>query len=332
MRPHLPVRPALLTALLVVGGSSPLDAQEPDTVPEPRERPDTARQEPAAAPTAPAYVPQRFTLSLSVSTFDFNTLQSQPVLARDPLAAHAEGSSTPRDWWWPESRATALGTVMDSSTLSRTVAAEGGFQVGASGVLGLGPVWAVRLGAAVGRATLRPRYDGENALFEGAASRIARTEISDVTVLSAEAALRMRLPSARRARPFLEIGASAIHWQTGSPLPGAPRPGAGVRRFGGLAALGVDVPFSDRLAATAQATRRVFRTPLDTAPAGTGVASSSTVDLTFLSPPADLFADGARELSSGLRLELGITLGLGGAVTAPTDPAEPAGSPSPPGR
>lgn len=326
MRPRVPVRPALLTALLVVGGSSPVDAQEPDTVP------DTTRQEPAIAPTAPAYVPPRFALSLSVSTFGFNTLQSQPVLARDPLAAHAEGSSTPRDWWWPESRATALGTVMDSSTLGRSVEAEGGFQVGASGVLGLGPVWAVRLGAAVGRTTLRTRYEGEDTPLQGAASRLAGTEASDATVLSAEAALRMRLPSARQARPYLEVGASAIHWQAGAPLPGAPGLGAGVRRFGGLAALGVDVPFSHRLAATAQATRRVFRTPLDPAPAGTAAASSSTVDLTFRSPPADLFADGARELSSALRLELGITMGLGGAVAAPPDPVGPAGSPSPPGR
>lgn len=319
--------PLRIVALLAAVGSVPVGAQEPDTIPDPsdprqwperperQERPDqpqdTASRQPSTrSPAALSYIPPRFAFSVTASTFGFDELQSQPVVLK---------------------RQDAAGMVLDSAFMTRSVEAEGGFQIGASGLMSLGAGWAVRAGAALGWTTLRPRYRGEETLFETAGRRIAASEEADATVVTGEAALRMRLPSSRRAQPYLEIGASAIEWRIES-SPGFPGAGANIRRFGGLAGIGLEIPFSERLSARAQATQRVFRTPLDAVPAGTEGSVRATTAVEFAASPADLFADAARELSTGLRLELGVSLGVGRAVKAPTDRAEPAASPSPPVR
>lgn len=297
----MPLLVAALAAWVVV----PLAAQEPDTVPQ-----DTSEQQ-EAAPPEPTYAPPRFALSLTAGTLGFSTLQSQPVTA---------------------TRINAAGEALDSTVLSRAVGSDRGFQLGASGTFSLDHAWALRLGLTVGRATIRPEYQGDAALFAATATRLAATEVTDVTLLGLEAALRMRIPSARRVQPYLELGGSVMRWRGGAGGAGTPALGEGVHRMGGLAAAGLDIPVTDRLAARLQATTRVFRTPVDPAPAGTAGPATSTMTLHFARPETDPFADSLQELTTTLRLELGISLGLGGTVEAPARPVAPAASPSPTGR
>lgn len=307
-----------LAGLLSVALLAPLAAQEPDTLPalpdreaRPAQTGDTVPQQPA--PVEPAYAPPRFLLTLTVGTLGFESIQSQPVLAR---------------------RHGAAGEVLDTTVLSRSMDAGGGYQVTASGLVSLDATWAVRLAGGVGRTTLRPRYDGESALLADSAAALASQE-ADATLLVLETALRMRLPSSRRARPYLELGTTAIRWGIASAPAGAPdlsELAEGIGRVGGMAALGVDIPYSDRLSARIQATSRFFRTPIDPAPAGTAGPAGEGLSLTFAAPETTPYADRSRELLSGLRLEAGISVALGGTVEAPTDPAAPAASPSPPGR
>lgn len=296
----------LLTAALAAWVVVPLAAQEPDTIPQ-----DTSEQQEAAPPPEPTYAPPRFALSLNVGTLGFSTLQSQPVTA---------------------TRINAAGEALDSTVLNRAVDSDRGFQLGASAVLSLDHAWALRLGLTLGRATIRPEYQGDAALFAATAARLAATEVTDVTLLGLEAALRMRIPSTRRVQPYLELGGSVTRWRGGTGEAGTPVLGEGVHRMGGLAAAGLDIPVTDRLAARLQATTRVFRTPVDPAPAGTAGPATSTMTLHFARPETDPFADSLQELTTTLRLELGISLGLGGPVEAPARPAAPAASPSPTGR
>lgn len=296
--------PMLLRALvLVVCGVVPLGAQDQDTLP-----PDTAAEEPSATPPAPDYSPPRLALSVTVGRLGFGTLQRQPVMAR---------------------RVTAAGEVVDSTVLSRAVEAGSGLQVGVSGVLHIDRIWAIRLGTSVGRTTVRPEYEGEAALFAATAARLAETEATEATLLTVEAALRMRIPSSHWAQPYVELGGSAMRWRTGTGIAGTPALEDGVQRLGGMAAVGLDVPVGDRIAVRFQATSRVFRTPADPAPAGLQGPASSTMTLTFTRPEPEPFADPYRELTTTLRLELGVSLALGGTVAAPRDPDVPAASPSP---
>lgn len=286
-------------AILALGGMAPLDAQIPDTLPR-----DSAAQPP---PAAPAYVPPRFALSVTLGTLGFGTLQRQRVLA---------------------TRVNSAGEALDSAVLNRAVEAERGLQLGVSGVFHIDRTWAVRLGVGVGRTTVRPEYKGEADLFTAAAGRLAATEASDATLMMLEAALRMRVPSVRRAQPYVEVGGTVMHWKAGA-VAGTPKLDDGVQRMGAVAAAGVDVPLTERLAGRLQATSRVFRTPVDPAPAGMAGPGTSTMTLTFMRPETDPFADDSHELTTTLRLELGISLGIGGTVEALPDPAEPGASPSP---
>lgn len=293
-------------------GTGTVAAQEPDTTraaqPREQEREQPPPTDTAAAPTDPIreppspYVPPRFAVGLTVGTAGMGTLQVQPVLAE---------------------RLDRFGTALDSVMLSRSVEADRALMVGVSALLSLSPSWAVRAGVGVGRTTLRTAYDGEDDLYVATAERLGAMEEMEATLLAVEAALRVRLPSSRRAQPYLEVGAFGLRWKADEDRAGIQLAG-GVRRLGAQAAVGAVVPLAGWLSATIQATDRVFRTPVDPAPDGTPGVAGSTLALTLQAPRAYPYADEGYTLTNVLQLDLGIRI-TGGAEAAP--PPGPAGSP-----
>lgn len=277
-------RTTFLSLVLVAGlnpwGAPPLAAQDPDTLTDP--------QAVLEAP-APAYVPPRYSVSVTVGRHGGGVMQTQPV----QLTTLDEE-----------------GLPVDSTLLLRSVEAGDGVQLGVSALYGLGPVWAVRVGAAVGRISVRPRYDGDEAILEDAASALATDGGSDVSTFLVEGALRMRLLSSRRAQPYLEMGASWLGWSTDDGAAAALDLPAGERRLGAVGGAGVLIPFTDRLSARVQVETRAFRTPVATRATDSEALSSATHVVTFAPPSTGLFADDTRELYSTARLEVGITVRL----------------------
>lgn len=310
----MPGRALLLVTLLCGLGTGALSAQEPDTtraaLPRDQERDqerpvaDTTPPAPDTLPEPAPYVAPRFAVGLTFGTAGLGTLQSQPVLAE---------------------RLDLSGTPRDSVMLTRSVEAERGLMVGATALLSLSPAWAVRAGIGVGRTTLRTAYDGEDDddLYVATAERLGAMEEVDATLLAVEAALRVRLPSGRRVQPYLEVGAFGLRWDADEDRAGI-RVG-GVQRIGAQAAVGAVVPLTRRLSATVQATDRVFRTPVDPAPAGTPDAAGSSLALTLQAPGAYPYADESYTLTNVVQLDLGIRI-TGGAAAGP--PPGPAGSPA----
>lgn len=306
---RLPAATLALAALATLAAftAAPLPAQQPErTDPrtqEPRERvpqDEVPDQDTAAAAVPAPYPPARFSLALSLGGLGNRPLQSQTVLAE---------------------RRDAAGTVLGSAILGRSMDAEGGFEVGIAGTLSLGPTWAVRVGAGLGRTTFGVAYNGDDDLFVTAAGHLAGREAVYVTLVTLDAALRMRIPSTRRAQPYLELGAASMTWRGSSPLAGAPALDDGVHRIAGTAAAGVVVPVRNRMAAQLRVSSRTYRTPVGTTPAGDPGVSSSTLAITFAAPETRPFADPALELTTALRLDLGLSLALGGPI--PTDPPGP---------
>ncbi len=281
----------MLALALAVTPAPPLAAQE---APEPREQGDEEpvqeQPAPAAAPATPPPPVPSFSVSLTFGAMGDRPLQGQPVLAE---------------------RRDAAGNVLQSASLGRSLEAEGGFEVGISGLMTLDPAWAVRLGAGIGRTTFGVSYNGEDDVFVAAAGHLAAGEATPVTIVVLEGALRLRIPSTRQAQPYLELGATSIRWHADSPLSGADGIEDGVHRLAGTAAVGVEIPLRDRLSARLHASARTYRTPLDVTSAGTESASSPTLSVTFADPAATLFADAAQELTTAFRLDLGLTLAFG---------------------
>lgn len=301
---------AALAVALAAPTVRPLAAQEPDTV---SAAPgDTVNAAPAdtvpLTPPRPEYVPPRYALSVVAGRTGGGTVQEQPIVAV---------------------RFDAGGAVADSAILQRVLVADGGFQAGVSAVVSLAPGWAVRLGAGAGRLTLRPRYDGGDSTFTAAASAIADTEASDVSLFFVEGALRMRLFTRRRPQPYLELGASSVRWTADDPPAGAPDLADGVTRFAALAAVGVLIPFNDHLSGRVQVETRAFRAPVEPSPAGASIPATDSLTLTFAAPGAGPFADSAHELFSTTRLDIGLSFGFGAvprrrAVDVPDPPTAPA--------
>lgn len=284
----------VLVAGLAPWSAAPLAAQEPDTLRDPRARPEqgelTAVQDTAPLETpAPAYVPPRYSVSVTIGRPGGGVMQVQPV----QLTTLDEA-----------------GLPVDSAVLRRSVEAGDGVQLGVSAVYGLGPAWGVRVGASVGRISLRPHYDGDEATLEDAAPALAADEGADVSTFIVEGALRMRLLSSRRAQPYLEIGASWLRWSTDPGAGAAVDLPGGEHRLGAVGGAGVLIPFTDRLSARVQVQTRAFRTPVAPRAAGSEALSSATHVVTFAPPSTGLFADGIRELYSTTRLEVGITVRL----------------------
>lgn len=296
-----------LLALLALVAAAPVRAQEPEPPARDQEppAPEPVTQE-STAPPVPGHAPPRFALSVSVGRLGDRALQSQTVIA---------------------ARRDAAGTVLETTTLTRGLDAEGGVEVGLAGLMSLGRVWALRLGAGIGRTSFDVDYSGEDEIFVAAASHLAAGEETEVTVVSVEGALRMRLASSRRAQPYLELGAASMHWTSSTPLPGAASLSDGVHRLAGTAAVGMIVPVRDRLSAQIHGSVRTYRTPLDPAAVDTEGPASSTLAITFADPETAPFADPALELTTAFRLDLGIRMAFGvsrAADQAPATRPEPA--------
>lgn len=303
LSPWIRIASALAVGALVAG---PAHAQQPDA--QQPEAQDPEAQEPDEPPREPlgAGVP-RFAIAVMVGTLGERPIQSQPVLAE---------------------RRDAAGTVLETATLTRSIAGDGGIEAAVQGELSLGPVWALRLGLGAGRTRFAPEYRGEEDIFVAAADHLAAGEGAAVTVLTIEGALRMRIPSSRRAQPYLELGAAALRWQSSTPFAGGADLSGGANRLAGVAAAGLVVPIRDRLSARIHGSARAYRTPLNPVSPGTRGPTSSTLAISFLAPETAPFADPGQELITALRLDIGLSAGLGALATAPDPP--PAPEPAPP--
>jgi hypothetical protein len=274
----------------------------------------------AHAQTPPAASPPRLTVSITAATVGYGDLQAQPVLAQR-FVEEEDGTGG-----------------VEEAVLGRVVRVENGIQALGSIVLALDRWWSVRAGLGLGRLRLGQGYTGADAwVLEAAGVPVSGSD--DVTLSRAEAAVRLRLPSAHTLRPYLEVGVGLERWQSraaaAEPFPGAGGLVDGVARWGGHGAVGGSYPVTDRLAARAQASARVFRTPLAPAASGMEVGRTEQMVLTFTEPPAVSaapFADASREVVQGLRLELGLSYSLGGVVPAPPDRSGSDGSPDAPPR
>lgn len=289
------MRPALL--LLVLAGmaaASPPEAraQTPDTV--------------SAAPAPrPPYVPPRLAISVTAGWLGFGELQNQAVRVE---------------------RLNEVGTPTQEASLERSLTAEDGVQVGASVLLGLSSAWAVRLGATVGSASLAAGYAGEEP-WEGDVEGLPVGESADISVLSAEVALRFRMRSSRRFQPYAELGLGAIRLTAADPgFPGAAGL-SGETSLSVVAGVGAVVPIRGRLAARLQATGHFFRTPAGTAEAGAPVAAGDTLRVTFQEAAAGSFADPAIELLRAVRFDLGLSVELGSIRRTDAPAARPSAPP-----
>jgi hypothetical protein len=274
----------------------------------------------AEAQVNPAPTPSRVTMSLTASTVGYGDLQTQPVLAVR-TGEDDEGTE-----------------VTEQAVLGRTVRVESGLQATGSITVALGPWWSVRAGLGIGRARLGQGYTGADA-WTVDAERVPVTGSADVTLSSVESAVRFRLPAAHTLRPYLEMGIVAERWQsraTAAPtFPGAHALLDSVTRVGGHAAVGGHHPLTDRLAVRGQASARVVRTPLSPAPAGLEIGRTDALVLSFQEPERAAtapFADASRDLTQGLRLELGLSYSLGGVVAPPQDRSGSGGSSGAPRR
>lgn len=281
---------ALAAALgLLAALAGPGAAQDPDSLPAPAPVPqDSVR----TAPAAPgAYTPPRVAVSVMVGTLGFGELQRQGVTAEVLDAG---------------------GAVLGTDTLTRILGAGDGLQVGASALLGLSGPWALRGAISWGRGTLEAGYAGDEPV-RGDAAGVEVPTSADFTVLSAEGALRYRLLSRRRLQPYMELGVAAVRVEAED----AAHPGAGdldgETSLGALAAVGAIVPLVGPVSGRIQASGHFFRTPAAPAPAGGLAGAADTLRLTFQDPAVGPFADRAVELTRTLRLELGLSVGIGSA-------------------
>jgi opacity protein-like surface antigen len=283
---------AILSPAFAVAQDPPLpEAPAPDTIPD--AVPDTIPDAPA-----PIWTPPRFTVSVSIGTLGSGDLQTQAVQAE---------------------RLGEDGVVLESADLGRRIGLRGGYraQVSATGALGHG--WALRLAAAMGRGRLAHSYSGPDRWAADAAALPAAGD-RDVSLTGIETALRFNVLTGHRLSPYLEVGIAADRWQSagaGDPVAGAAALSAGVTRVAGLAAVGGLYPVTDRLAVRVQATTRFQRTPLSAIPPGHEIARGDTLVLTTQAHQARPFADPAVELLSLVRLDFGLSYGLGPAGAMP---------------
>lgn len=300
-------RAAVFLVAIMALGAAHLAAQEREDTPPPDTLPASADTVPAAPDTlaepAFTYVPPRVAFTVTINRPSPGRLQSQPVVAR--LLSEE-------------------GEVRDTALLQRVVEADGALELGVSSVWSLEPGWAVRLGGGIGRLTLRPRYLVEDTAFARATGALAADEASDVTTIFLEGALRMRIASDRRAQPYLELGATALRWESADQVPGDPGLHEGVTRIAPMAAVGAVIPVRGRISAALQLSTRALRTPAASATAGTSGSSTESVAITFADPARTRFADGTDELASMLRLDLGVSVGIGGGLSTSSASATPA--------
>lgn len=284
--------PVLLVLAALPAAPPTAGAQTPDSTPS------------ARAPR-PAYVPPRLAVSVTAGWLRFGELQNQGVRAE---------------------RLDEDGIPAGEASLERILAAEDGLQVGASVLMGLSRAWAVRLGATVGTASLAGIYSGDDP-WEGDVEGLPVAPSTDVSVLSAEGALRFRMRSSRRIQPYAELGLGAFRITAADPaFPGAAAL-TGETSLSVVAGAGAIVPIRGRVAGRLQATGHFFGTPAPPAEGGSSVAAGDTLRVTFLSAAAGPFADPARELLRALRLDLGLSVELGSIRRTDARAARPSAPP-----
>ncbi len=308
----------LLACVVALGAVAAAAAQVPDTAAPPGGReaardtipppertvPDTAATATPGTEPALGYEPPRWTVSFTLGTLGFGNLQTQPFLA-ERLDGH--------------------GTVLSTANLTRTVRADGGFQGTASGVVSLSRAWAARVGVGAARSTIGVRFSGTDDLFALSASRLADPLDATAWLLVGEAGLRYRVPTSTRARPYIELGVAALHWRPDrtAALPDLEE----LWRYAAYAAAGAVVPLAGPWRAELRAVRRLSRTPTPPSAAGIVGPSSSTLRLTAQPGSGTAYADVALELLSELRLDVGLSVGLG--RLPPPDPPGTGARPSP---
>lgn len=278
--------------------------QDPD-------RPDSLRDgvAPAPAPSVPTAPPvPRFGFSLTVGTLGFSDLQVQPVLAERPAA----GDADPESW-----------------LLRRHISA-GGYHVQGSALVSLGPAWAVRVGAGVGRAELEVGYGGGDGDALEEVRSLPAAAGGSLGLVSVEGALRFRIPSRRRLAPYAELGVAQEWWSLGGSgdpvLPGAESLLNAQRRTAVHLGVGGTIRLTGGLDARLQATTRYLRTPLAPGTPATPVAGGDSLSVTLAAPGMTPFADGTVELLRIMRLEAGLTLRLGPVAGAARNPSTGSGA------
>lgn len=287
------MRAALLLLVLpaLASGAQPVGAQTEDTTT-------------VGPPPKPSYDPPRIAVSLAGGRLSFSDLQNQRVRAE---------------------RLNEAGTPTGESFLERSLAAEDGLQVGGSVLLGLSRAWAVRVGATVGKASLAAGYSGDDP-WEEDVKGLPVAPSTDVSVLSAEGALRFRMRSSRPFQPYAEMGLGALRLTAEDPsFPGAAGL-TGETSLSVLAAVGAIIPIRGPLAGRLQATGHFFGTPASPAEAGAPVAAGDTLRVTFLDAAAGTFADPVRELLRALRLDVGLSVEVGAMRRSDAPAAPPSGS------
>lgn len=301
----------LLTALSAGGAAGQeretRERETQDTVP-----PDTiVRDTVRPPPLTLGYEPATFSLVLDVGRPGAGEAAAYPV----------------RAW-----RTNLSGTVLDSTTMTRTATVRGTGSAGLGAILGLGPDWALRLGVAVAAATLEADYQGEDEIYVAAANAMAGTT-SELRVVSLESGLRYRIPSSKRMQPYLELGTAMSRWSVDRASAHLAFPSA--TRFEAVAAVGGVIPFTRHFSARLRASTRVFQTPVPARLPGDTVATSSTLTVVAGTPATSPFADGAREILDLLLFQVGLSWDLG-RPPLPPPPTPPEGAPadttSPPGR
>ncbi len=220
-----------------------------------------------------------------------------------------------------------------STTVRRSIGVEAGRAIGISAIFNTTPRWGVRVGVTMATGSLKAEFAADDTASANRAARLPVAGERAVRITTWEAALQYRIPSAGRLRPYVELGAAALNWGIDAG-PGTVFPGAGDlvqsrMRAAVQAAVGAMVPLSDRAAARVQATTQLFRTPLGTAPAGGLLAAGDSSSLAFGIPRSAHYADAAVELVRAVRLEVGLTYGLGRVPTAPPPESAPAATSSP---
>lgn len=266
-----------------------------------------------------------------------------PTLGYDPAAFSLELTiGVPGSGEAQRQPATVLrtdieGTVLDSAVLTRTLSVRGGATAAVSGVIGLGRDWAARLGVGLTTARVEAGFGGAgtDSLLVGTANAVPGTR-ADLTLLTVETGLHYRIPSRKRLQPYLELGAAYARWHARS-APDALQDDLG-SRFEATAGVGGVIPLDQRFSVRFRASTRVFRTPVLPRAAGDTLgtriepgwpptrkeAYRRTV-LVAEGPTRSPFADGALELLSLLRLQLGVSWDLRAPRTPAVDGYTPGG-------
>lgn len=255
--------------------------------------PDTVRLEGPRLGYRPAFLD----LTLSVGTPGSGDVQAQPVQAVLTLPAIGR----------------------DTALLTRTVALVGGTYVGAAAALAFENGWGFRLGVGVAAATLRAYLAGDEEFFSATPDAVP-AQAADIRALSAEATVRYWIPSEKRVRPFVELGAAATRWTAEGALPEAVGLHGGLSRWEGVAAFGGVVPLSGRFSSHIRVSNRLFRTPFGARATGDTLPATPALVVTARSPASSPFADGVREALRLTSVELGLSFTLRPSRRLPVGP------------